>query len=264
MTLVIRPGFAYDTDASNYIDAVEVADGLALETRTRYAINNFVIGCKSDGIWSAIKAGCILAGARTLAGALVPLVGAAPTNNGPFVSDDYVRKTGLVGDGTSKYLNSNRAANAQALNNQSIAIYGTALDMATNVYIGSNGASVKNGALFSTGPANFYFNNQISIAGNQISTAFGTMQSTGFAGSSRSGTLLTTGRRNGINVTESGISSVTPSSDSYYVFCANSSGTPSNYSNARLAFYSIGESLNLAQLDARVTDLINAFGVAIP
>jgi hypothetical protein len=34
--------------------------------------------------------------------------------------------------------------------------------------------------------------------------------------------------------------------------------------NARLAFYSIGESLDLARLDARVTDLINAFAVTIP
>jgi hypothetical protein len=34
--------------------------------------------------------------------------------------------------------------------------------------------------------------------------------------------------------------------------------------NARLAFYSIGESLDLALLDARVTDLINAFAAAIP
>jgi hypothetical protein len=57
---------------------------------------------------------------------------------------------------------------------------------------------------------------------------------------------------------------MTPSPDPYYVLCLNNSGTPNNYSTARLAFYSIGESLNLAQLDARVTDLINAFGVAIP
>jgi hypothetical protein len=34
--------------------------------------------------------------------------------------------------------------------------------------------------------------------------------------------------------------------------------------NARIAFYSIGESLDLARLDARVTDLINAFAVTIP
>jgi len=38
----------------------------------------------------------------------------------------------------------------------------------------------------------------------------------------------------------------------------------STATNARLAFYSIGESLDLALLDARVTDLINAIGAAIP
>ena len=36
------------------------------------------------------------------------------------------------------------------------------------------------------------------------------------------------------------------------------------FNNSRLAFYSIGESLNLALLDARVTTLINAFAAAIP
>ena len=72
---------AYDPDAQSYITAVEAADGQALEVGVRDAINAFVVGCKSDGIWAAIKAACIMAGARTLAGALVPLVGTAPTNN---------------------------------------------------------------------------------------------------------------------------------------------------------------------------------------
>ena len=36
------------------------------------------------------------------------------------------------------------------------------------------------------------------------------------------------------------------------------------YGTHRLAFYSIGESLNLALLDARVTALINAIAAAIP
>jgi hypothetical protein len=41
-------------------------------------------------------------------------------------------------------------------------------------------------------------------------------------------------------------------------------GLAEGKSVARLAFYSIGESLDLALLDARVTDLINAFAAAIP
>ena len=41
-------------------------------------------------------------------------------------------------------------------------------------------------------------------------------------------------------------------------------GQSIGYSDARLAFYSIGESLDLAILDARVTALINAYAAAIP
>jgi len=40
--------------------------------------------------------------------------------------------------------------------------------------------------------------------------------------------------------------------------------TTTGFTGARLAFYSIGESLDLALLDTRVTTLINAFAAAIP
>lgn len=93
-------------DAAAYIAAVEAADGQALEAGVRAAINAFVSGCKQDGIWSALQACCLMAGARTLSGALVPLKGPAPTNFN-FVSGDYSRKTGLIGNGATKYLDSN-------------------------------------------------------------------------------------------------------------------------------------------------------------
>jgi len=43
-----------DPDAAAYITAVETADGQALEEKVKIAIDNFVLGCKADGIWSAI------------------------------------------------------------------------------------------------------------------------------------------------------------------------------------------------------------------
>ena len=88
---------SWDADAGAYIKSVEVADAQQLELAVAQAINQFVLGCKADGIWSAIKASCILMGARTLTGALTPLVGSAPTNFN-FVSGDYARKTGLKGN----------------------------------------------------------------------------------------------------------------------------------------------------------------------
>jgi hypothetical protein len=57
------------------------------------------------------------------------------------------------------------------------------------------------------------------------------------------------------------MTSNSPTSTNVHVFSRESGGVPTN---ARLAFYSIGESLDLALLDARVTDLINAFAVTIP
>jgi phage-related protein len=73
-------GAGLDGNAAAYIAAVEAADGQTLEAGVKIAISNFVAGCKTDGTWNAIKASCILAGARTLSGALVPLAGTAPTN----------------------------------------------------------------------------------------------------------------------------------------------------------------------------------------
>jgi hypothetical protein len=62
--LTLRKGWQpMDPDAAAYITAVETADGQALEEKTKIAIDNFVLGCKADGIWDAIKASCILAGA---------------------------------------------------------------------------------------------------------------------------------------------------------------------------------------------------------
>ena len=118
---------AEDPDAAAYLDAVGVADGQSLEPATRIAVNTFVEGCKSDGIWDAVKACCIMAGARTLNGALVPLVGPAPDNfNFVGIGTDYDRAAGLLGNATTKYLESNYAfptdlqeiATCQSMNQQ--------------------------------------------------------------------------------------------------------------------------------------------------
>jgi hypothetical protein len=78
---LLVPRATFDADAAAYLRAVEAADGQALETPVKRAVDDFFKGCKADGTFSALKAACLLCGARTLAGALVPLVGTAPTNN---------------------------------------------------------------------------------------------------------------------------------------------------------------------------------------
>jgi hypothetical protein len=261
--LVFAKDFSFDPDAAAYIAAVEAADTQALETNTRYAINNFVIGCKQDGIWSAIKASCILAGARTLAGALVPLVGTAPTNvGGLFVSGDYNRKTGLVGDGSTKYLNSNRSNSADSQNNQHVAVYQTVLGtIAAGRLLSGRDTSTATGStqLSDRTLSNSDLNEAFSRF-NGVSFTVTRAAAPKFFGLTRSQSGEYTIRQAGVVTTRSDTSAA-PNNTSITIF---SNPGPTLHSNARLAFYSIGESINLALLDTRVTTLINAFAAAIP
>ena len=246
-----------DTDAAAYIAAVEAADGQALEELTKIAIDNFVLGCKADGIWTAIKASCILAGGRTLTGTLVPLVGAAPTNFN-FVSDDYNRKTGLRGDGTSKYLNSNRNNNADPQDSKHLAVYQTLHHTrnVTRAVIGSASGTGGSYLVTAQGPSRRFFSIHTSVL---TVLSIESASFVGLWGSSRNTATGYAGRYNGTNTTFEDLST-SPSSGDISVFARGGI----NFSNARLAFYSIGESIDLALLDARVTALITAFAAAIP
>jgi hypothetical protein len=265
MTLVISKGITLakanngivDPDAIIYINNVEKADGENLEYDTAKAMHDFVVGCKTDGIWNAIKASCILAGARTLTGALVPLVGAAPTNvDGLFVSDDYDRKTGLVGDGSTKYLDSNRNNNADPQDSQHFFCRVSATPAGTAGVIGAGGTdSGSSNIVFVSGAASY--RSRSNITGFSTTThGLG-----GFGASRSSSASFSYLSSSGVTDTAA-TTSQTPFNGSIHVFQRNTSTTL--ISNARLSFYSIGESLDLALLNARVTDLINAFAAAIP
>jgi hypothetical protein len=247
--LTLRKGWQpMDTDAAAYITAVETADGQALEEKTKIAIDNFVLGCKADGIWSAIKASCILAGARTLAGALVPLVGTAPTNSN-FVSGDYTRKTGITKSAGTKTINTNRANNADPQNSHHVALYMHTVPSAS-IYLLFSGTYTT----IERSGSDYFTRNRSSTANSFLASTV----SAGLLGMSRAASGSYTRRVSGTNTRVSQASSA-PDSASQTIF-ASFDGT----TTGRVAFYSIGESLDLALLDARVTDLINAFGAAIP
>jgi len=243
-----------DPDAAVYIAAVEAADGEALETATKVAIHTFVKGCKADGIWNAIKASCILAGARTLTGALVPLVGAAPTNVGPFVSGDYNRKTGLMGDGSTKYLDSNRNSNADPQNNVHLSAYVSQRNKVLSLnqfVIGDTGGG---------GGGSLHIVDRDSDTGSRVRAAAFNSGGPVIAAPTLFGATRNNANSYARRVNASS-QTITQSSDGIFIF---STRIFSANATARLAFYSIGESLDLALLDTRVTDLINAFAAAIP
>ena len=253
-----RFGAAYDPDAAAYIARVEgtSGDNQALETAVKDAINAFVVGCKADGIWNAIKASAILAGARTLNGALQPLVGTAPNKFGTAANWNYDRKDGLQGDGSTNYLDSNRNNNADPQDSKHVSVYASTLGSASSAYIGSGIGST-------TGISQIYSLESTGRYGSRSNSS--TLYSGGpqvigllaWSRGSSSGYIARYGN------TDYSISSASQTPNNNNLIVYNLPGL--NYhTNARLAFYSIGEALDLALLDARVTTLINAFAAAIP
>jgi len=259
MTLVWASGYngITDPDAQTYLAAVEAADGQALEGDVALAINDFVVGCKLDGIWDAIKASCILAGARTLSGALVPLKGTAPTNNN-FVSGDYNRETGLVGNASTKYLNSNRSNAADPQDNFHMSVWVTAASSVGGYYIASDvTAANASGITNDIGAAQEKWMNRSSVNHQYTSNTHNT---TGFKGTTRNSSSTFLVRTVGSTLTPTGGSlvSISPQSDNIYLFARNgTSNVPAAFVDNRLSFYSIGESLDLEKLDNRTTRLMN-------
>jgi hypothetical protein len=251
-----------DPDAGAYITAVETADAEPLEERTKIAIDNFVLGCKADGIWPAIKASCILAGARTLAGALVPLVGAAPTNvDGLFVSGDYNRKTGLVGNGSTKRLDCNYNDNNDLRTNRHRCIFVSEKSTVFDV----NGNAAYIGNIVAVGSMRISSRNATEIMVRSPDSGAGTVlvsppHQPGFMGFTRSSDSEFVYRNAGVQSTHSPQSVTGPTSTSVSIHSHGTSG----FTNGRVSFYSLGEILNLAIYELRVNDLINAFDAAIP
>lgn len=244
----------WDSNALSYISAVESADGQSLELGVKIAYNNFIIGCKKDGIWASIKASCILSGARTLNGSLIPLVGINPTNFN-FVSADYNRKTGLLGNGSTKYLLSNRNNNADPQDNFHMSVWRASIGAITTLKYHINGGPGITGAS-SIGT----LNNVPQTWCRSSTTDSASSSGIGFLGISRNLSANYTCRSNGFLSTFSKTSQP-PANVTIHLFRRSSAA---GYLDERISFYSIGESLDLAKLDTRVSNLMTALAAAIP
>ena len=237
-----------DPDAKAYLNEVEVKDGQALEAGVRKAVDDFVKGCKTDGVWSPLKAACILMGARTIDGALVnlPTATTIATNNN-FVAADYNRETGLKGNGSTKYILSGRNCNTDPQNDFHCSVYAHTAETGVT-YIGAGGGVTGATGLFAIGSTIRFRNRNGTgddVAGDNVA---------GFIGTSRSASGSYSGRADATNNTFTRTSQ-TPFSSEFGVFANNSGGSFSFYGNGRYQFYSIGTDVDMSLLAARLDTL---------
>jgi hypothetical protein len=252
---------SYDADALNYLAAVEAADGESLENSVKVAINTFVVGCKADGSWDSIITSCIMAGARTVAGAIIPLKGNAPTNNN-FVSGDYSRKIGLLGDGSTKYLatgyNNNDTTNFPQ-NDSHISCYiSTSQANSSGTFVGTVNSTGSRFSLHHVSASGISTRNRATTLSSRFVGAPVGFQANTRNNSANYSRRFTTASEI-LDLTQAA-ESTTPSDDLLGVF-ANGAG--SALTSARMSFYSIGKSLLISSLDTRVTTLMTTLNALL-
>jgi hypothetical protein len=266
---------SWDADAGVYLQAVEAADGQSLEPYVAQAINQFVLGCKADGNFTPIAAACIVMGARTISGALVPLVGPTPTPNG-YVSADYSRKTGLKANGT-QWIYTNRQHESYAQNSNHLCVFfseNNTLDTARG-YGGMFGSHATGGTTHlmsgQTTPSS-----RMTVRLSTAATASGSVSqaaSPGFFGATRTSSSQINTRGSGVEEVRN-MTSDPPITGDMFIHARSTvtsgggvpgTGFPAFQSNGRLAFYSLGGSLaSLATMDARLTTLSNTLQNILP
>jgi hypothetical protein len=256
-------GYAFaDSDAAAYVAAVETADVQALEYDVKAAIDALFVGLKADGEWNAFGVLHCLAGPRTLAGLAVPMKGAAPTLVN-FVSGDINRKTGLVGNGSTKYVNHNRNTNADGQDDQQMWSYLTnpitdngSTQAVMGVGLSQNGTSHIGRT---NGASNYFSRSRSSSTGTSIAIGSGI----GLVGMSRNNSASYDLHADGVTQTNT-ITSQPPFSANIFSFGRNSSGLISP-SNQRESFVGIGAAwTNPANIEARIDTYMAAISAAIP
>ena len=244
----------FSTATRNYLLDVEAADQQTLEPEVLKVMGQFAEYRIPLG-----GACCLMAGARTLAGALVPMVGETPTNVGPFVSGDYDRTTGLVGDGIGKYLNSNRASNADPQDSKHVSVFVS--DLRVRIYNPLVGTSRQDPGhtLLAYG-----FDSQPTRLRSSVNSRYADIVAIltfpSFIGTSRSGSTswtLRSANSNSVPTLPGPTTSNTPVSDNIRIF--NGLAGPCD---ARLSYYSIGPAVDLAAMDTAITTCMNALAAA--
>ena len=179
------------------------------------------------------------------------MTGNAPTNFN-FVAADYDREAGLVGN-NNKYLET--------------AVLLSTIERA-NSHVSINCKAFGNKRFLGNPNVSRFTWEEIGVVttlrhlyggggGGQLATSISTPGLIGTVRTSLSVTYLARANGTNYNIT-AGVPGNGPA-EPLWIF-----RTPSGYSTDSISFYSIGESLDLALLDTRVSNLMTAIGAAIP
>jgi hypothetical protein len=250
-------GASYDADTQTYFDARPSLSG-----SEKKAINAFVVGLKADGVWDDLTQVGLLTGGAFSDLFAASIKGPAPTNHN-FVSGDFSNtpgNAGLVGDGNTKYVDTNVSNDDITVNDAHASIYlstgcGNAMG---DIVFGRDGAAVM--GVFAA-----YQGNTYAFSGNGFaSKAYDS--AAGFWISSRISSTRIDLYNNGASVANStGSNSGSLQAGETGTLFAIRNGSLTSYSNRRAALWTVGNGLDSAQctaLNGRVQTLLSGLAGA--
>jgi hypothetical protein len=241
----------FEPETNVYLARI-VAAGSSISSSNLGAVNTLFLALKTQSIWTLISELYLFAGVDNLTGCLVKAKGSGSLSNTSFAGGDHNRTTGLLGNGSSKYLNTGLANNALSGTSNHIFVEGSGFE--------TSGDRIPAGA-FNGGPAasllalDFYSAGISSRAYRSASAAIsavprittGLITSGSFCGTRTSASSASI-YQNG-SLANNNTSSVSPafSTRPIFVFALNNIGSPGGYTAARLRAVSIGSGLSDAQ-----------------
>lgn len=250
-------GASYDAEAQAYFNAI-VTNGGTISTASKGYINTFVLAAKAHSYWTKLSVFAPLTGDQLLAAlvAFKPKTTNTVTfaaNN--FVSGDYTEATGLLGDGSTKYIDTGLLSTSLTANSSHLMVY----NRSSSSNSGRHGAA-DGGGIFETyapyGDATFYSDQYDTSSGRTASNS-GIGTPYGFLVASRTASNSHVLYRNGSSVASSNTtgSGGTLTAINVYFFAVNSGSGAAGFADCRLAAFSFGDGLTSGDVSNYSTDL---------
>jgi hypothetical protein len=230
---------SFDADAAAFFNRVTTAGG-TLSTTEKQAVNQLVLDLKANSLWTPMKA-------------IYPMVGAsaaacsrnlkADEFNGTFSSGWTFASTGVTGNGTSDYMNTNLLPSTQlTLNSSHLSFYSRTLSNGVEVEMGNDDGA--NGSIIEIRTAGISYY-RINSGGTYIS--YTDSDSRAFYMANRTASNVINGWRNSTKVATGTVSSSALPTINIFLGAWNNNGVPSFYTTKECAFASIGDGLTDTQ-----------------
>ena len=233
----------YDPDAESlFANRADFGDPTG--TAYKQAISDYVIALKAvSGLWEDITQLIVFAGATTAFTALRPIKGASPTGVN-LVNADVNIKTGVKGDGSTKYIQSGYSGLVTGASQNDCHMYGYYTEMPTTnamALFGQGGSTTTGGSmiLYGTGA------NSTSIK-SRASSADTVTGNTGVGGYgiNRNASGSYQAMRAATTSTITRTSQTTPARRLHILArTGNSDDTPANHANARILVWATGKGI---------------------